>query len=237
VSSIRIASSFAALPFLIWAGGCSSQNNTTGGGVTSPDGGSGSHVGPGDGGGAGDGGACMPPASVPAADAPSYVAVQQVPNACTPAQIQAFLSACLGGSRSSCNSWLQDSSNDKCLGCLAPQQPQNGGGLLFGPSGTDVIGTNLPGCIALADASNGSTCAQALEPALQCDAFACGGSCADQASYEGCAQAANASGGACNDYANHVKQSCASDFVDAGAAVTKCASDPDILNVICGTGG
>jgi len=236
VSSIRVAFSFAALPFLIWAGGCSSSNNTTGGGVTAPDGGSDARVVSGDAGGSADGGACMPPANVPAADAPSYMAVQQAANSCTPSQIQAFLSGCLGGSQSSCNSWLNDSSNNKCLGCLAPQQNQNSGGLLFGPSGTDVIGTNLPGCIDLADKSNGSMCAKALEPALQCDAYACGSSCTDQASYDACAQTANGSGGACNNFASNVKQSCASDFVDAGAAVTMCASDADILNVICGTG-
>lgn len=178
---------------------------------------------------------CTPLSSVPSADALPYVTVQPMPNACSPPQIAAFLAACLGTDPRGCEGWLQTSSNARCVGCLEPRT-RNSGGLLFGPSGTQAIGTNLPGCIALSDQRNGLACARSLAPALECDAFACGSRCNGQVEYSVCAKAANAPGAACGSYAHSVELSCATAFGDAGAGALHCTSDANVLNVICGSG-
>lgn len=229
VRSSRIAFSTVAVSLVLCAQGCSTEAATGRSGVLEDGAGTTERDAAVDAG-------CTPLWSVPSADALPYVTVQPMPNACSPPQISAFLAACLGTDPRGCEGWLQDSSNARCVGCLEPGT-RNSGGLLFGPSGMQAVGTNLPGCIALADPRNGAGCARSLAPALQCDAFACGARCAGQVDYATCAKAANASGGACGAYARSVQQSCASDFGDADAgALRRCTSDANVLNVICGSG-
>jgi hypothetical protein len=172
----------------------------------------------------------MPPSSVPTP--PAYMTVKQQLNACTATQISGFITACLSGSGgTACTMFQQDSANAACLGCLAASG--NTGGLLADSSG-QFFALNQPGCIALKDTTNGSACAQALAPALFCENEACG-TCADQTSYDACAQAADGSGGVCNSDAKMVQSSCAKDFGDAGAGAS-CGSAGGVFNVICGTG-
>jgi hypothetical protein len=224
VRSSRIALSTMVVTFVLCGQGCSTEAAGGRSGVLKDDAGRGEL----------DAG-CAPASSVPAADVLPYVPVRQTAGACSPPQISAFLAACLGTDPRGCDGWLHDSSNARCVGCLEPRT-RNSGGLLFGVSGTRAIGTNLPGCVALSDARNGPACARSLAPALQCDAFACGSRCSGQVGYVACAKTANAPGGACGAYARSVEQSCASELGDAGPGALHCASDADVLNVICGSG-
>jgi hypothetical protein len=227
---------FVALPMAAYGSGCSSSSSTG----TSGD--AGSSSGFGDGGGAddggADGGACSP---VPVSNAPPYAAVKQMLNACSSAQISAFLAACAPAtgyeppslwppSTADCNAWQTDSTNKTCLGCLAGNPPNTGALLLN--SSNQIIDENLPGCIALKDTTNGPACAMVLEPDLQCAHASCA-SCGDQTSFDTCRQATLGSGGPCNSEANSVKKSLC---YKVGPATMSCASTQQVINVICGAG-
>jgi hypothetical protein len=261
VKSIRIvtAFTFAALPVAMYVGGCSSSTTTTsfddGGsssGVQHPDGstsssgsssgsgsgsssgsGSGSSSGSGSGSSSGDGGSGACPAPV-SGSLPPYMTVKQALNSCTSTQISAFVMDCasMQASQQACQAWQQDMNNQTCKGCLIGNPP--GTGALLFDSQMNPIALNVPGCIAIKDPTNGPTCAQALEPDIQCDFAACGG-CANSM-FDTCVNNVEGTGGACATYGSQANNSCATDFADAGVANTACADPTSIINAICGTG-
>jgi hypothetical protein len=142
--------------------------------------------------------------------------------------------------QTTCGTWVMSPSNATCLNCLAPLNDagtSNGsGGLLLDYTGTAFLGANTPGCIALADPTNGPACAASLEPLLQCETQACNTAACNMGNataYDNCISESQM--GACaTQYASSAD--CAPDYADGGAATTKCATDPDILDVICGSG-
>lgn len=170
---------------------------------------------------------------------PPYVPVAQSLNACSAAEITAFITACdsTSATTTTCDSWLSDSSNAACLACILPANdagaPTNTGALLVSADNTFVV--NLPGCLALQDPTQGPMCAANLEPYEQCVLFACS-SCTTASDYTTCEQTAAASGGACNGYLTGTQTACATDFGDAGAGTTTCSTDTDVITVICGSG-
>jgi hypothetical protein len=100
----------------------------------------------------------------------------------------------------------------------------------------NFIGSNIPGCIALTDSSNGSACAAELEPLIQCEAVACSRaecSMASQAVYDNCLSESQM--GACAEESNH-SAACATDYSDGGVGRTSCSATEGVFNVICGTG-
>ena len=190
----------------------------------------------------GDGGPCVVLTSVPAADVPAYAAVVAQKDACSAAQISSFLTSCTGSTASgpACNSFQIDTSNGACMACLFPSTDagasMNTGGVLLNYAGDQMVGVNTPGCIALADPTNGPACAAGLEPLFQCETQACGsGDCrtATTSIYEACLTSTET--GACaSQYA--AASSCASEYADGGAAVGACATQTQVLNVMCGAG-
>jgi hypothetical protein len=110
--------------------------------------------------------------------------------------------------------------------------PLGTGGFLPIP-GTTYVTSNIPGCIAILDPANGPACAQAFEPLVICELEACTGTacqtdptCQPQARMGACAM----------EFAE-VPMKCPADLTDGGAGAP-CLNytDPQILNVICGTG-
>jgi hypothetical protein len=170
---------------------------------------------------------------------PAYTTVVPQLNTCSAAVIASFITACdsATSSTTACDTWQNDSTNFGCESCLFDAGADasaagRAGGFLVNAAG-DPIEPNLPGCVALADKTDGPACAADLEPLMQCQAFACG-QCTSQNDYDNCIKAVN--GGACMTYFTPVQTSCAADLADAGALNTTCATDSDIINEICGTG-
>jgi hypothetical protein len=251
-TSILVAAAAAAGFF-----GCSSNSgsdSSVGSGSSSGGLGSGSNGGPGDagssssGGHTGDAAACVAPSSVPNSSLPAYTPVVPMMNACTSMQISGFISSCVqsGTTSNGCVSWAD--SNATCAGCIV-QGTDAGlaqtGAILFNvnpSSGAMVpVSSNVPGCIALADPTNGPACAEQLEPLMQCVAEACGFACTDQTSFSSCEQAVRASGGACGNLASAAQMPCATDMASSGVGVAKCGYGTqnelqEVINVICGTG-
>jgi len=190
----------------------------------------------------GDGGPCVVLTTVPASAVPSYATVVQQKGACTAAQISDFVSACTSGTAAPapCNDFQTSSGNADCMACLFPSRDggasMNTGGVLLDATGTLIVGPNTSGCIALVDPANGPACAAGLEPLFQCETVACGSAdcrTASTAVYQTCLDTSEK--GACaSQYA--ASSPCATEYTDGGAAVGACATDPQILNVICGTG-
>lgn len=265
MKSIRIitAFSFAALPFAMYVGGCSSSTTTNGGfgdggssgsssGVVHPDAsgsgsgsgsssgsgsGSGSSSGSGDDGGGSSSGASdggACPGPVSSSMISQYATVKQTLNACSSTQISGFVQACTGMTGSMSACQSWQQANMSCLACMVGN-PANTGALLLDSSGMQIVDFNVPGCIALKDTTNGPACAKALTPDLYCDDYACGG-CADQNTFNTCIGTVEGTGGSCAMYGGPVQTSCASDFGDAGVANTACGDISSIINVICGTG-
>jgi hypothetical protein len=237
--------SAALVPFA--GGGCgSSSTGSLSGGSSGGGSGSGGSSGSGSSSGASssDGGgeagpSCVAPGSVPASDVPPYATVVQSLNACTSAEIAAFIAACDSStySAAACDAWQTDPGNATCDACLLPVTDAGAstysGAVLVNAAGNTFIGGNSAGCIALADTSAGPACAADLEPLLQCHAFGCG-NCDVQASYDDCITSLNT--GACMEYASPVESSCAMDLADGGAFGADCSNETAIINVICGTG-
>jgi hypothetical protein len=190
----------------------------------------------------GDGGPCVVAPSVPAGQIPAYVNVVAQANACSSTQISEFLTACTGTTATpdACNSFQIDSANGGCMACLLPSTDagafQNTGGVLLDYSGKQLVGVNTPGCIALADPTNGPACASGLEPLFQCETQACGSAdCRTSAAsvYEACLMSTETA--ACtSQYA--ASSPCTVEYADGGAAAGACATDTQVLNVICGAG-
>jgi hypothetical protein len=185
-----------------------------------------------------DGGPCAVLSTVPASEEPAYAKVVAQPNACSASQISGFVSSCIGGtaSGSGCNAFQVDPSNSACMGCLFPAMAPNTGGVLLDSSGSNIIGANIPGCIALADPSGGPACAAAYTPLVECEWEACiDPNCraAPQATYDACLTAAEK--GACASL-YMASGPCSADYADGGVGVTACATPEQVLNRICGTG-
>jgi hypothetical protein len=190
----------------------------------------------------GDGGPCVVATSVPAGQVPAYVPVVQQLNRCSTAQIGDFVSSCTGSTSSptACDTFQTATANADCMACLIPTTDggagTNSGAILLDYSGTLIVGPNTPGCIALADPTNGPACAAGLEPLFQCETQACGSAdcrTATASAYEVCLMSTET--GACMAQYN-ASAPCASEYTDGGAAVGACATDTQILNVICGAG-
>jgi hypothetical protein len=190
----------------------------------------------------GDGGPCIVATSVPASEIPAYATVVAQPNACSATQISDFVTSCTGSTATpaACNSFQTSAANGACLDCLFPATEAgatfNTGGVLLDSTGTSIVGVNLPGCIALADPTNGPACAAGLEPLFQCESQACGSAdCRTSTTsvYEMCLTSTETA--ACSSqYA--ASSPCAGEYEDGGAAVGACGSDTQVLNVICGAG-
>ena len=104
-----------------------------------------------------------------------------------------------------------------------------------------IIGPNIPGCIALADPTDGPTCAAQYEQLLQCEGYGCAGCVtANPDDYTSCAAAAD--DGACHEYLTNKTTNCQKDFACTGVYHTVCTGADDatttanVLNEICGTG-
>jgi hypothetical protein len=182
-----------------------------------------------------DGGPCIVATSIPTSDVPPYAPVMQQ-KSCSSAQIAAFSGACFGSTSSpgSCTSFFSDAG--ACGNCLLPLDggAPNSGAVLVDSTGLDIVSVNTPGCIALADPTNGPACARQLEPLFLCETQACGSpdcQASPAATYTECLTASQS--GACSaEYAN--ASVCNVEYLDGGAAVGACASATQVLSVICG---
>jgi hypothetical protein len=194
----------------------------------------------------GDGGPCLPATSLPPSQVPAYAPVVPDVGACTSAQIDAFLAACIGATSTTaaCTAFqiATDAGPATCVPCLVRTAdagpPPNNGGVLLDSTGSFMVGVNTPGCIALADPTHGPACAAALEPLFQCELAACSSAdcrVADAGAYEGCLQSTLADAGACQGELQ-ATAACDTEYADGGAAVTTCATAADVLERICGTG-
>jgi hypothetical protein len=178
---------------------------------------------------------CMPPASVPNSDVPPWQGVTPQLNKCNGGQLMDFTAFCLsGGNSTACTTWQKDPNNTTCMSCLFGSGSQGA----FVPTAAQGLSfANLPGCIDLVDTtSTGATCAQLLEPSMQCDLFACQSCEADPMLLQSCIDGVNGSGGACAGYYDMSQPACAPEYADGGAATTACSSVMGVLDVICGSG-
>ena len=150
------------------------------------------------------------------------------------AQINGFLMACTGatGSQTACNAFTGDATNMTCLGCLVPMAA-NTGALLVDTSGSPW-GLNAPGCVALADPSNGPACAMALAPLFQCEHAACSSAACANVDTTACQSEADM--GACSTQVMAANTACAADFSDGGAGTTTCGTSLGVITEICGNG-
>jgi hypothetical protein len=171
------------------------------------------------------------------------VTVRQQLNACSQAQITAFITACASSTATmpTCQTWFQDSTNATCAGCIEPSNggtPTNTGATLTDAGGTSF---NVPGCVALTDATNGPACAVALAPLSECGDAACSdclqSTTATSAELQQCYQTAEGTGGACATYYSTAASSCAIEYpADGGGAGGSCNNVTFIVNKICGSG-
>jgi len=191
--------------------------------------------------GTGTGGSgCSPTASVPASGISAYVPVVRQANACSASDLSSFLASCRSGTatQAACSSLLLGTAFAGCAGCLFPTTT-NAGALLFDATGKHLVGTNQPGCLALADPTNGPACAAVLEPWEQCTYAACSSAAclASQTDYNACTTAADDPGGACySRLAAAHNAACEADMASGGVLSARCNTDAEVLNAICGTG-
>lgn len=178
-----------------------------------------------------------PLTSVPDSDVPPYKPVIQAKNACSQAQISAFVKACGAGASAACTSWFSDQANLSCAVCINPLQPDGGatdqGGTMYDANALPF--PNLPGCVAIADGN--ANCASVLEPFLACAYFAC--ECALQGNSFG-ACVLQTQTGACEKWFNNLT-ACQNDYSDGGTAISVCQAESPkqlaaVTNVICGSG-
>jgi hypothetical protein len=192
-----------------------------------------------------DAAACVP-ADVPNGNVPPYVAVVGMAKSCDMTQISGFISSCVtsGATSNGCEQWAN--ANSTCAACIVQGTdagPAETGAILFDTNSSGMespASANVPGCIAIADPTNGPACATQLEPLMQCVALACP-MCADQTSFSNCEKAARASNGTCGGYSSMADSPCSADMASSGVAVTQCGYGTDnelvdVINVICGSG-
>jgi hypothetical protein len=223
------------------AGG-SSGSSSSGSGSSGSSGGASSSSSSG-GSSGGDGGTCTPLAVVPGSVVVPYTPVQQMLNACLQQQITGFITACTSStaSQQSCMNWQNDPNNSGCLACLIPSDSTGmatGAGALLIDAQQGFFTSNVPGCLALIDPTNGPKCAAEYEPQLQCAYYGCAG-CAASA-FNKCITAITTGTGAC---ASYTIPDCSKDvFPDGGTYNNACSGPTDmattqaVLTVICGGG-
>jgi hypothetical protein len=125
-----------------------------------------------------EGGACVPGPFDGGASAPTHVN----PSACTPAQVQAFLDACIGPNQrtSLCQSFRDSTQSMACAQCIfsSPSDPVLGAmiELTFGSPVTGFSLANTGGCIEALDPCN-APCAGVAALAVQCQFAACDDGC------------------------------------------------------------
>jgi hypothetical protein len=168
--------------------------------------------------------------------------VTQVKGACTGADISGYIAACesAGSTTTTCTNWFNGAPT-ACTNCLAGPTTGTGdaavytgqGGLWLYPQG-DILGANIPGCLAL---EGMGACASAEQNAIECIEAAGCDLCTDQASADACQGAVVATGGACSMYLAPWQTSCGPDFADGGLLNGgPCTTDTQVLSVICGNG-
>lgn len=148
---------------------------------------------------------------------PTWGAPVHDPTACTPAQIQGYADACIGGT--TCTAFTGDAANKACVACLAtPDTATSYGPMVVHMSWREI---NVAGCYAITDGdASAMSCAAKAEALNECDRAACEPNCplpkGDQAAFSAfqtCLQ--NAPAASCAMYASAL---CA----DAGVAGALC---------------
>jgi hypothetical protein len=127
-------------------------------------------------------------------------------------------------------------SNLACYQCISPQSDAGTqlatGGFVPIP-GTTYVTSNIAGCMAILDPTNGPACAQAFEPLVVCELSACSSAACE--TDQTCQPQARM--GACSTEVADAQMKCAPELADGGAGAPCLSySDSQILNVICGTG-
>jgi hypothetical protein len=129
-----------------------------------------------------------------------------------------------------------DAANAGCIACmygLIDGGTVSTGGVLFDSMGV-ALDFNVPGCIALADPTNGPACAAALEPAIQCVSAACNTPACMANPSEVTSCETTAESGACLTEVETEQSACAIDEGDGGVGTTTCSTPTGILTTICG---
>jgi hypothetical protein len=174
----------------------------------------------------------------------------QALNACTSADISAFITACISAtSPTPCDDWqtaniagvADGSAGTACGNCIFPADSMgdvtNAGPTYILPS-SNKFAANYAGCVQVLDSTNGAACGLAYDNWTDCDDYACG-ACADS-DFGGCQSYVDGTGQACAT-AYMSTQACTSDAADGGAFNTcqtgVAATDfTTIINLFCGTG-
>jgi hypothetical protein len=132
-----------------------------------------------------EGGACGPQNLVMAPFA--FVAPTKPNNQCSPAQLEAAVSACLSGQSTSttCSAWKnQSTANAACFGCLFSDLGAPTYGAYFVYPG-DYATFNNAGCVMLLDPC-WEPCARVFESYVDCRYNACASSCETFAAIDAC---------------------------------------------------
>jgi hypothetical protein len=168
-----------------------------------------------------------------AADVASFVPSWKPPkahaDACTQAQIDAYLQDCLGSAATSQTcAPFQSGAGRTCAQCILSHStdPQ------LGPLVSDgnYVTANIAGCIALATHdSTGAGCGGKLEAIQQCESAACTANCpvtddASEQALNDCTEASDTGG--CATYAAAAE--CVN-VLDAGTAVARCLSGQSVF--------
>ena len=205
--------------------GSSSGGNDSGGSSSGSSSGAGSSSGSSSGGDAG--GTCANPTTPSASSVPKFVAATVVPGACTDTDISGMVTACFSTSSTSakCDAWIKAASKS-CLDCLGGPTKGEGGCNL---NGMELLGPNYSGCVAIEDKANGTACADALEPLVQCEFLSGCDTCTTQSDFDTCVESA------CSTYGKAEQKACSSDDADGGTLNGgKCSTATEVLTVICG---
>jgi hypothetical protein len=162
------------------------------------------------------------PADVSTFQPPTYApASGEYQGLCTPAQITAIYTSCLGSNatQAGCNLLIgmgASAADLACSQCVFSEDTDPTHGPIIDRGSTVAI--NLPGCVQLLD-PNGVACAKALQAADRCEVDACSANCpvsdaASLALYDGCIETAAAGG--CKTF--EMATGCADNEADGGPA-------------------
>jgi hypothetical protein len=123
--------------------------------------------------------------------------------------------ACLGtnGSLLACDTFVNDSANAGCVGCIDTPNTASSYGALIDYSG--IVYINIGGCVDLVEPCN-LPCAKAFEAVSECTATACDPVlyCTTGPAYSACEQAAQTGTCACDGFA--ASSSCLDSIAVAG---------------------
>jgi len=178
----------------------------------------------------------------------AYIKPKQALGACTSAQISGYIAACLKSSstQAGCNTFTNDANNRACLTCAVGPIADPTAAVLYDSSGQITV--NTPGCVYLADPTNGPTCVQNFNNLQQCSTAACSSAACmtDQGIQNRCKDFAGRAGATCDKYKAAV--ACFDTELQSGPAAG-CASPANLgaeeqarwfsstITVFCGTGG